>query len=130
MRRHHRGGSARAFAVAFMLAMFAVTLGLRVLAAVWPILLLTGVTAAAVVARRRWLARVPTRPNLRVIRGEMVSEDAEHIAQLQTELSRLRGLVARLEDAANRPLEAVIANYERIGRQYGPAAVGKPGDRP
>jgi len=128
MRRHNRG--ARRLAVAFVLAMFAVTVGLRILAAVWPVVLLTAVAGLAVVARRRWLARVPTRPNLRVIRGEMVSEDAEHIAQLREELSRVRGQVARLEDAANRPLEAVIANYERIGRQYGPAAVGKPGERP
>jgi hypothetical protein len=27
--------------------------------------------------------------------------------------------VSRLEAAANRPIEAVIASYERVGRQYG-----------
>jgi hypothetical protein len=63
----------------------------------------------------------PARPP-QVVHGQVVGDDAE---QLRAELARIRGQVARLEAAANRPVEAVINSYERIGRQHGPAAVGK-----
>jgi hypothetical protein len=56
--------------------------------------------------------------------------DAEYVAQLQAELARVRGQVARLEDVTGRPVEAVIASYEQIQRKYGPAAVGKTGGAP
>jgi hypothetical protein len=76
----------------------------------WPLLLL----AAAGVLAWRWRKRNQHRPP--VVQGQVVS-DAD----------QLRAKVARLETAANRPIDAIIANYERIGRQYGPAAVGKAG---
>jgi hypothetical protein len=87
------------------------------------------IAAAVVVAGKRrqlrrrvlaWLgASAPAGP---VIAGKVVADDAK---QLRAELAHVRGQVARLEDAANRPIETVIASYERIGRQYGPAGVGK-----
>jgi hypothetical protein len=77
----------------------------------WPVLLL----AAAVVLAWRWRQRNRRRPP--VVQGQVVS-DAD----------QLRATVARLEAAANRPIDLIIANYERIGRQYGPAATGRQKD--
>jgi len=114
-----------------------VLLGLDAIAwalwAAWHLLpWLLAITALAL-ACRRWRLhrraldwpRSVARPPQPLIRGE-VADDA---SQLRAELARVRGQVARLEDAANRPIEAVIASYERIGQQYGPAATRRTGGR-
>jgi hypothetical protein len=61
-----------------------------------------------------------------MVQGQIVGDDD---GQLRAELARIRGQVTRLEDAANRPIDAIAENYERIGRQYGPPATGKTGIR-
>ncbi len=96
-----------------------------------PWLLAIGVTALAC---RRWqlhrraLAWLRGTARPRLVQGQVVADD--ETGQLRAELDDLRAQVARLESAACRPIEAVIASYERIGRQYGPAASGKPGRQP
>jgi len=99
----------------------------------WYLLPWLAVLAAAVIACERWqqrraLARlrgsIPAAR--RVVRDYVVADDAE---QLRTELAHVGGQVTRLEHAASRPIEAIIASYERIGRQYGPAAAGRIGVR-
>ena len=59
----------------------------------------------------------------KVIQGHAVDPERERAAQLEAELSRVRQLVADIEDAAGRPVEAIIASYRHIQRQY------KTGDR-
>ena len=55
-------------------------------------------------------------------------DDDELVDPLRAKLNWVRAQVARLEDAANRLIEAVIASSERIGRQHGPAATGRNGE--
>ncbi len=69
-----------------------------------------------------WLRGTP--PPHRLVQGQVVTDDA---GQLSADLDHVRAQVARLENVANRPIDVITENYERIGRQYGPAAVGKPG---
>ena len=57
-------------------------------------------------------------------------ESATLINGLEAHRDEYRGQVIRLEQAANRPIEAIIASYERVSRQYGPAAVGEKDTRP
>ena len=107
-----------------------VLLGLDAIAwalwAAWHVLPWLLALAVAVLACRRWQLhrraltwlRSPTGPYgpTRLVQGQVVSEDAE---QLRAELSRLRGTVARFEDAAGRTLEQATASYEHLQRQYG-----------
>jgi hypothetical protein len=72
-----------------------------------------------------WLRGPP--PPHRLVQGQVVTDDA---GQLRAELDHVRAQVARLENAANRPIDVITENYERIGRQYRPAAVGKPRTQP
>lgn len=88
---------------------------------------------AAVFVCRRWQLHSRAVASLRgsvpvaaPVRGHVVADDAE---QLRAELDRVRGQVTRLEDAANRPIEAVIASYEHIASRYGDATVGRTGGR-
>jgi hypothetical protein len=78
--------------------------------------------------RRAWAALTRSRAQRpgRVLHGQVIDSPALDAAELE----RLRSQVTRLEHAANRPIDAIAANYERIGRQYGPAATGRNGQRP
>lgn len=55
------------------------------------------------------------------------SEATARADQYQEELSRIRGQIDALEDAAGRPIEAIITTYRHVQRQYGPSAT--PGAR-
>jgi hypothetical protein len=91
----------------------------------WHLLPVLIPAAVLVYACRRWklhrrglawlrIGNAPrARPNIAV--GQVVDD---------RELDRLRTQIARLECAANRPIDAVIASYEVIRSRYGDAGVG------
>lgn len=100
------------------------------------------VLGAAAMAGWRWWRRRPggqPRPP-RVVRGSVVPSDdrlaavtAERddlrlqVAKLEGDAARTDQLLDDLERAAGRPVEAILASYQKIQRQYGPAAAGKTG---
>lgn len=112
------------------------------------LLLLAGGTA---VAAGIWVRRRPARPvpwviqgrgepvgppeaaRLRVAVGQLEAERDDlrrQVAKLEDAAARHDQLVGDLEDAAGRPIEAIIASYRHVQRQYGPAAVCKSGRQP
>jgi hypothetical protein len=95
--------------------------------------------AEAVVVCKRWQQHrralgwpngaEPTRPP-RLVHGHVVSETEDlrrQVAKLEQDAARHEQLVDDLADAAGRPIDAVTATYLHLQRQYGSAAVGKPG---
>jgi hypothetical protein len=132
IRRRHRPLAWLALGLGLLLAVDAAACALWL---AWHLLPWLLVLAATVIACKRWQRqRRALAPPLRasipaggpVVGGYVVADDAD---RLRGELARVRGQVTRLEDAANRPIEAIIASYERISRQYGDAAVGRTGVR-
>jgi hypothetical protein len=75
----------------------------------------------------------PARPP-HVVQGQVITDTEDdlrrQVAKLEQDAARHEQLVDDLEDAAGRPIDAVIETYRHIQKQYGPAGVGKPGRRP
>lgn len=92
-----------------------------------PVVVPVAALAGGVWWLRRRGVRLPSRAP-KLIRGHVI--DDGHAEQLHAELTRLRAQVNRLEDVANRPIDAIIASYEAIASRYGDAAVGKTGRQP
>lgn len=81
------------------------------------------VGAGGFLAGRRWerkrprgQVRRPGKPEVTPSPG--TASAAGRISQYRAELTRVRGLVADLEDAAGRPIEAIIASYQHLQGQY------------
>jgi hypothetical protein len=126
-------GRGRHHPIAVMVIVLAALAGLQLAIALahdlWPLLLIGG---AAFLLWRRRRSLPSTRPP-KVLPGQVITEAEDlrrQVAKLEADAARHEQLVDDLEDAAGRPIEAVIASYRHIQRQYGPAAVGKPGRRP
>jgi hypothetical protein len=72
-------------------------------------------------------------PQPKVLQGQVVDETEDlrrQVAKLEQDAARREQLVDDLENAAGRPIEAVIATYRHLQEKYGSAAVGKPGRQP
>lgn len=114
-RRHHQV----TWIVAGTSILLATDVALWALWALWHLLPVLLPAAAVVLACRRW----------KLIRRACAWLAARR-EQQSAQLNELRTQVTRLETAANRPIHVIAESYERIGRQYGPAAVGRNGRQP
>jgi hypothetical protein len=84
--------------------------------------------AVVVVGCRRWAWHRRALAWLRAQRHlSRPSVPQTQVVDDRAKLAQLRAQVDRLEAAANRPIDRITENYERIGRQYGPAGVGRKG---
>jgi hypothetical protein len=94
------------------------------------LVVLGGLVLGAVLVRRR-NSGLNSPPNSGLNSGlndQLRAEAADlrrQVEQLERQAGETDALLNDLEDAAGRPVEAIISTYRHLQRQYGPAAVGR-----
>ena len=134
-RRKHDGvrrGRSSAKAVAWWMAAMVVVLILAAAEAIVAHTVVLVLMAGAAVAGAYVLGRLQGRAGARGASGagQLRAERNDlrrQVVKLEADAARHDELVDALEDAAGRPIEAIIATYRLVQRQYKPAAVDKRG---